>query len=99
MAISIVGLAWRWTFDDAGVLVDVKLAAGSVAPTVVRCFDAEDELEGRRPSGEVVRRAVTAIRSAVSPIDDVRASAWYRKEAIGGLLEEALLAQLGGAQR
>lgn len=99
MAISIVGLAWRWTVDDAGVLGDVKLAAGAVAPTVVRCLDAENELEGRRPSGDVVRRAVTAIRSAASPIDDVRASAWYRKEALGGLLEEALLAPLGGAQK
>jgi len=98
MAISIVGLAWRWTVDDAGVLAEVKLAAGSVAPTVVRCVDAENELEGRRPTREVVRRAVAAVRAAVSPIDDVRASAWYRKEAIGGLLEEAVLAHLGSAQ-
>lgn len=99
MAISIVGLAWQWTVDDAGALADVKLAAGSVAPTVVRCLDAENELEGRRPSGEVVKRAVSAVRAAVSPIDDVRASAWYRKEALGGLLEEVLLAESGGAQR
>jgi CO/xanthine dehydrogenase FAD-binding subunit len=99
MAISIVALAWRWTVDDAGVLGDVKLAAGSVAPTVVRCRDAENELDGHRPSGEVIKKAVTAIRSAVSPIDDVRASAWYRKEALGGLLEEALLATACGAQK
>jgi len=99
MAISMVGLAWRWTVDDVGLLADVKLAAGSVAPTVVRCLDAENELEGRRPSAEVVRRAVSAVRAAVSPIDDVRASAWYRKEALCGLLEEALLAEHDSVHR
>jgi CO/xanthine dehydrogenase FAD-binding subunit len=91
MAIAVVGLAWRWTVQEDGVLTRVTLAAGAVAPTVMRCPDAEYELEGRRPVGVVVDRAVSAIRAAVSPIDDVRASAWYRREAIGGLLREALL--------
>jgi xanthine dehydrogenase small subunit len=63
---------------------------GSVGPTVIRAEPAEQELEGRRPTPEVVATAVRALRAAISPIDDVRGSAWYRHEVAGRLLEEAL---------
>jgi CO/xanthine dehydrogenase FAD-binding subunit len=92
MAISIVNLAWRWSIDEDGVLFGVRLAAGAVAPTVIRCERAEQEIEGNRATEGVLRRSVAAIKADISPIDDVRATAWYRREAIGGLLEEALLA-------
>lgn len=94
MAISIANLAWRWTVRDSA-LTGVRLAAGAVAATVTRCTDAEDELEGRRPSEAVVSRAVSALRAAVAPIDDVRASRRYRSEALAGLLREALLLHAG----
>jgi CO/xanthine dehydrogenase FAD-binding subunit len=90
MAISIVNLAWRWTRSEDGMLSRVRLAVGSVAPTVIRAEQAEQELEGRRPSPEVISAAVAALRAAVSPIDDVRGSGWYRREVVGRLLEEAL---------
>ncbi|MGA2804117.1 MAG: FAD binding domain-containing protein [Acidimicrobiales bacterium] len=92
MTISIVNLAWRWGTDEHGALFGVRLVAGAVAPTVIRCERAEQEIEGNRVTEVVLRRAVAAIRADISPIDDVRATAWYRREAIGGLLEEALLA-------
>jgi CO/xanthine dehydrogenase FAD-binding subunit len=98
MAISIVSLAWRWTVQTDGILTKVSLAVGAAAPTAIRCVDAESELEGRRPSRVVVDRAVSAIQAAISPIDDVRASGWYRREAIGGLLREALLHVDGGPE-
>jgi CO/xanthine dehydrogenase FAD-binding subunit len=90
MAISIVNLAWRWVRSDDGTLSGVRLAVGSVGPTVIRAEPAEQELEGRRPTPEVVATAVRALRAAISPIDDVRGSAWYRQEVAGRLLEEAL---------
>jgi CO/xanthine dehydrogenase FAD-binding subunit len=90
MAISIVNLAWRWKRSDDGTLSGVRLAVGSVGPTVIRAEPAEQELEGRRPTPEVVATAVRALRAAISPIDDVRGSAWYRHEVAGRLLEEAL---------
>jgi CO/xanthine dehydrogenase FAD-binding subunit len=90
MAISIVNLAWRWSRSEDGTLSRVRLALGSVAPTVIRAEQAEQELEGRRPSPEVISSAVAALRAAVSPIDDVRGSGWYRREVVGRLLEEAL---------
>lgn len=90
MAISIVSLAWRWTRGDDGRLAGVRLALGAVAPTVVRAGPAERELEGRRVDGDVVAKAVDALRASISPIDDIRGSAWYRSEVAGRLLEEAL---------
>jgi CO/xanthine dehydrogenase FAD-binding subunit len=91
MAISIVNLAWRWSRGHDGTLSGVRLAVGAAAPTVVRAEQAEQELEGRRPTPEVVAAAAAALRSAISPIDDVRGTAWYRREVAGRLLEEALL--------
>lgn len=90
MAISIVSLAWRWKREEDETLSGVRIAVGAAAPTVVRAEEAEGELEGSRPTDDVVRRAVKAVRSAISPIDDVRGSAWYRREVAGRMLEEAL---------
>jgi CO/xanthine dehydrogenase FAD-binding subunit len=59
---------------------------------VVRARSAELELEGRRPTPEIIERAVRAMEADVSPIDDVRGSAWYRREVSGRLLEEAIRA-------
>ena len=90
MAISIVNLAWRWSRAEDGTVSGVRIAVGAAAPTVIRAERAEQQLEGRRPTPEVVSSALTALRDAVTPIDDVRGTAWYRREVAGRLLEEAL---------
>jgi CO/xanthine dehydrogenase FAD-binding subunit len=90
MAISIVSLAWRWQRADDGSLAEVRLALGAVAPTVIRACKAEAVLEGRQPTAEVVASAVDALRLEIAPIDDVRASAGYRRSVAGDLLRQAL---------
>lgn len=90
MAISIVSLAWRWVRSSDGTLIGVRLTLGAVAPTVVRAPAAEAALEGRQPSEAVVAEAVDALRAGISPIDDVRGSAWYRQQVAGDLLRQAL---------
>ncbi len=90
MAISIVSLAWRWRRADDGTLAGVRLALGAVAPTVIRAREAETMLEGRLPTADVVGAAVDALRAEVSPIDDVRASAGYRRGVAGDLLRQVL---------
>ena len=90
MAISIVNLAWRWSRAEDGTLSKVRIAVGAVAPTVIRAERAEQELEGRRPTPEVVSSAVTALRDAVTPIDDVRGTAAYRRHALGVIAQRAL---------
>jgi CO/xanthine dehydrogenase FAD-binding subunit len=90
-AVTIVSLAWRWRRTPDGRLHDVSLALGAVAPTVVRAKNAEAELEDRRPGDDVIDRAMVALRSEISPIDDYRASGQYRREVAGVLLREELL--------
>jgi CO/xanthine dehydrogenase FAD-binding subunit len=90
MAISIASLAWRWRKGDDGSLSGVSLALGAVAPTIVRAHGAEEILEGSLPTPEVVAAAIEALRGEITPIDDVRASASYRRRVVGGLLRQAL---------
>lgn len=90
LAISVVSLAWAWSRHADGRLVDVRLAAGAVAPVVMRCTDAERVLEGQVPSAAVVAEAARAMRAEIRPISDVRASADYRRAALAGALIEAL---------
>ncbi|MFO1301891.1 MAG: xanthine dehydrogenase family protein subunit M [Burkholderiaceae bacterium] len=67
---------------SAGALSNVRVAFGAVAPTPVRARQTEAVLEGLRLDESAIARAAEAARDEVNPIDDVRASAWYRKELI-----------------
>ncbi|MBZ2194839.1 FAD binding domain-containing protein [Occultella gossypii] len=90
-AISFLNLAWQWHREPDGRLTGVRLAMGSVAPTVVRLRTAAAALEAQIPTQDVVDAAVAVIDADISPIDDLRASAHYRRRCARGLLREALL--------
>lgn len=91
LAISVVNLAWQWTVGPDGRLARVRLAVGAAAPTVIRCKRAEQVLEGRTPTRILAERAAAELAAELTPIDDLRGSAGYRRSAAGGLLIEALL--------
>lgn len=73
-----------------GALSSVRVAFGAVAPTPVRAPRTEQALEGRRLDEATIARAAATARDEVSPIDDVRASAWYRKELIHNMTRRML---------
>lgn len=75
---------------DGGVLGNVRVAFGAVAPTPVRAPRTEAALEGRRLDAETIAAAAGAARDEVNPIDDVRATAWYRKELIHNMTRRML---------
>ncbi len=79
----VVAAAWQGDAIDAAAAVrhHVRIALGSVAPTPVRVPAAEAALEGRRWDAAVIERAVASLRTAIAPIDDVRSTAAYRREA------------------
>jgi CO/xanthine dehydrogenase FAD-binding subunit len=74
---------------EAGRIADVRLALGSVAPTVVRCGRAESMLVGHAPSARA-SRAVSALAHDITPIDDVRSTAAYRLRVAQNLLADFL---------
>ena len=75
---------------DGGVLSGVRVAVGAVAPTPLRATATESLLEGHRPDEGLIAAAVESIRKEIKPIDDVRASAWYRKHLAGVYIRRAL---------
>lgn len=85
LAVSVVSLAALVRLDK-GKVAEARLALGSVGPVVLRCPEAESLLLGRPLTRTALERAARAVRQAVRPIDDVRASAGYRRQVAGNLL-------------
>lgn len=73
-----------------GILDDVRIALGSVAPTVVRCRTVENALRGRRLTPGLIAQAQALLLQDIAPIDDVRSTAAYRRRVSQNLLGEFL---------
>lgn len=67
---------------EAGSIADVRIALGSVAPTVIRCHKTEAALQ-RDPSS-----AKEVFTAEIVPIDDIRSTAQYRMRVAANLLAE-----------
>lgn len=90
MEVAIVGLAVRLHFDDAGTVTDARVALASVGPRPVRALEAEAALTGHPLNEQVITAAGQAALGSTAPVDDVRASADYRRRVIPGLLMRAV---------
>ena len=75
---------------DAGRIADVRLAFGSVAPTVVRATAAENRLRGADLAPDRIDAALAALPVDLTPIDDVRSTASYRARVARNLVREFL---------
>ncbi len=73
-----------------GALTNVRVAFGAVAPTPIRAALTEKALEGRKLDDAAIDEVAAVARDEVKPIDDVRASAWYRKEMIHNITKRIL---------
>lgn len=71
-------------------LNDVRVAMGSVAPTPVRARRAEAALEGKPLDSATIKAALLSAGADASPIDDIRASAWYRDHLVRVFTAEVL---------
>ena len=67
-----------------------RLAFGSVGPTVLRTPRAEQVLVGQPFSAELALEAGRVAAEEISPIDDVRSTAWYRREVVKVLAHDVL---------
>ncbi|KAF5032604.1 FAD binding domain in molybdopterin dehydrogenase [anaerobic digester metagenome] len=85
LAIAVASLAAVIVRDDAGRVTEARLAVGSLGPMVTRCPRAEAFLRGRSLDRETLAAVGRRIREAVSPIDDIRATAAYRLRLAGNL--------------
>lgn len=94
-AISKVVLALAWRDPRGTGWTDVRVALGSVAPTPIRAAATEAALEGSQPTPEVADRAAEVLAGELTPIDDVRSTADYRRMVAARVLHR-LLREAGG---
>jgi CO/xanthine dehydrogenase FAD-binding subunit len=80
---------------DGGVVEEIRIALGSVAPTVLRAVKTEEVLRGQKLDSSVVKAAREALSKEIVPIDDIRSTANYRLRVAANVLEDFLL-QLKG---
>jgi CO/xanthine dehydrogenase FAD-binding subunit len=88
-AISKVVAAF-WLQRANGKVKDCRIAYGSVAPTPIRLRAVEAALNGQALNTAAVDNALAALRSAITPIDDVRSTAFYRQQISENILRKFL---------
>jgi len=75
---------------DGFTVRNVRIALGSVAPTVIRCSQTEALLRGRRLDAAAVAEAKAAIAAEIAPIDDIRSTLDYRSRVAMNIVEQFL---------
>jgi CO/xanthine dehydrogenase FAD-binding subunit len=89
-AISKICFATGARLASGGRVSDVRIALGSVAPTVVRCTRTEDILRGQTPDEATIKAACAMLAQEIAPIDDMRSTAQYRLRVASNLLANFL---------
>jgi CO/xanthine dehydrogenase FAD-binding subunit len=90
MEIAVVGAAALLSIDDGDRVVEARLAITAVAPVCLRVPEAERLLVDQVASPASFEAAAQAAAAASRPIDDVRASADYRRAMVAEIVTRAL---------
>jgi len=75
---------------ERGVIEDVRIALGSVAPVPLRLRQTEDAVRGRSINSDLLLLARETAMAEIRPIDDIRSTARYRAAVAGNLVVEFL---------
>ncbi len=80
-AISVINVALIVDLE-AGSAKSASITLGAVTPTIIHAEEAEAYLAGKPLTDEVIAEAARLAMQAARPIDDLRASAEYRREMV-----------------
>jgi xanthine dehydrogenase iron-sulfur cluster and FAD-binding subunit A len=97
-AISVVNAAIILDVQ-AGAVSSAAITLGAVAPTIIHAPEAESYLVGQKLTDEVIAEAARLTMQASRPIDDIRASAAYRREMVRVCVLRGLRALRDGTER
>lgn len=89
--LSVINAAAYVEIQD-GVCTKARVAVGSAAPTPKLCEAAAAALVGAPITEAAVHAAMEKVNDVLSPIDDIRATAWYRRETAPVMAARAVLA-------
>lgn len=87
--ISTISIAVTLTIKDGRVKAS-RVALGSVAPVPLRLPEVEKYLVGKELTDDEIIKAAEKVSAGIKPIDDIRATAEYRREAAKGMAMEAI---------
>ena len=87
--ISTISVGIAGTLNN-GALSHVRVAFGAVASVPMRAPRTEQALEGMHLDPATIEMVAGVARDEVTPIDDIRATAWYRKELIHNITKRML---------
>jgi CO/xanthine dehydrogenase FAD-binding subunit len=90
LVISIAMVAVALETDAARVITRARVALGACSPIAVRLTALEQRLTGQSCASDLGALVTPEEAAALKPIDDIRASAEYRKEAALTLIRHAL---------
>ena len=74
-----------------GMIQDVRLAVGSVAPVPLRLQETERLLTGRKIEPSLIAVARKSVAEEIQPIDDIRSTARYRTAVACNLVSDFLV--------
>ncbi len=88
---ALAAVAATLTVSD-GKVAQARIALTGVGPTALRAAEAELLLVGQTLDGALAKRAIEAVREAITPETDLHASSDYRRHLAGVLTGRALAA-------
>ncbi|MCP4713716.1 MAG: xanthine dehydrogenase family protein subunit M, partial [Deltaproteobacteria bacterium] len=75
---------------DKGVCKNARIAMGAVAPKTIRLVETENLLTGQEITASILDAIAASVSGQISPIDDVRSSAEYRRDVSPVLLRRTI---------
>jgi N-methylhydantoinase B len=98
LVISIVMVAGVIVPDGDGRIADARIAVGSCSVTARRLARLEADLKGRALDARLAEVVADAHFADLAPIDDIRATAGYRRQAVTSLVRDLLLGFAGAVE-
>jgi len=95
LTLSVVCVAAGVAVRNTQEIATARIALGAVAPTPIRAHKAEQVLQGRKVTPELLAEAAARAATEISPISDLRASADYRRNISAVLVRRALERAIG----
>ncbi len=89
LVISSISLALNLVFKDEKTIKDAKICIGSAAPVPLRIKKAEEYLNNKNINNINLEKLGKIVAEEISPIDDIRGTAKYRRQTINNITKSA----------
>lgn len=93
--IAVLNVAGVAQTDENGVLQEIRLAAGTLAPTPIRLYKCEEAARGKKVTPELLEELSGIILTEIHPRDSLRASKEYRMQVAPAILRRVIRASVG----